>query len=81
MITFVLAAAVLVSALFVATAFDDAMAARPPGLVAAQVLAASLLATDHTAPVDPGDRRREPVMFKAGQTRALIVCEAELASG
>ena len=47
MITFVLAAAVLVGALFVAVALDGATTEAPPDVVA-HVLAARLLATDQT---------------------------------
>ena len=50
MITFVLAAAVLVGALFVAVALDGATTEAPPDVVA-HVLAARLLATDQTVPV------------------------------
>jgi hypothetical protein len=49
MITFVLAAAVLVGALCVAVALDGATTEPPPGFVA-HVLAARLLATDQTVP-------------------------------
>jgi hypothetical protein len=45
MITFVLAAAMLVAALCVAAALDGATTEAPPGVVA-HVLAARLLATD-----------------------------------
>ena len=47
MITFVLAAAVLVGALWIAVALDGATTGAPPGVVA-HVLAARLLATDQT---------------------------------
>ena len=50
MITFILAAAVLVGALCVAVAIDGARTEAPPGVVA-HVLAARLLATDQTVPV------------------------------
>ncbi len=50
MITFVLAAAALVAALFVAVALDGATTEAPPGVVAALV-AARLLATDQSVPV------------------------------
>ena len=50
MITFVLAAAVLVGALCVAVAFDGGTTEAPPDVVA-HVLAARLLATDQTVPV------------------------------
>jgi hypothetical protein len=50
MITFVLAAAVLVGALCVAVTLDGATTEEPPGVVA-HVLAARLLATDQTVPV------------------------------
>jgi hypothetical protein len=50
MITFILAAAVLVGALCVAVALDDATTEAPPGVVA-HVLAARLLVTDQTVPV------------------------------
>jgi hypothetical protein len=55
MITFVLAAAVLVGALCVAVALDGATTEAPPGVVA-HVLAARLLATDQTVPVAWGVR-------------------------
>jgi hypothetical protein len=50
MITFILAAAVLVGALCVAVALDDATTEAPPGVVA-HVLASRLLVTDQTVPV------------------------------
>jgi hypothetical protein len=50
MITFVLAAAMLVAALCVAAALDGATTEAPPGVVA-HVLAARLLATGQTVPV------------------------------
>jgi hypothetical protein len=56
MITFVLAAAVLVAALCVAVALDGATTEAPMGIVAAHVLAARLLATDQTVPVEWGVR-------------------------
>jgi hypothetical protein len=55
MITFVLAAAVLVGALCVAVALDDTTTEAPPGVVA-HVLAARLLTTDQTVPVAWGVR-------------------------
>ncbi len=50
MITFILAAAVLVGALCVAVALDDATTEAPPGVVA------RLLVTDQTVPVAWGVR-------------------------
>jgi hypothetical protein len=76
MMTFVLAAAVLVGALCLAVALDGATTKLPPGVVA-HVLAARLLATDHTVPVALSDRRREPVASRAGHERPVIVCEAD----
>jgi hypothetical protein len=55
MMTFVLAAAVLVGALCVAVALDGATTEAPPGAVA-HVLAERLLATDQTVPVAWGVR-------------------------
>jgi hypothetical protein len=69
MITFVLAAAVLVGVLCVAVAFGNATTEVPPGVVA-HVLAARLLATDHTVPVALNDRRHEPFLSKARQERS-----------
>ena len=51
MMTFVLAAAVLVAALYVAAALEDVATKAPPGVVASHVPAAGLLSTDHTAPI------------------------------
>ena len=68
MITFVLAAAVLVGALCVAAALGGPTTEAPPGVVASHVLAAGMLAADHTV----------PVTSKAGQERAVTVCEAGL---
>jgi hypothetical protein len=78
MITFVLAAAVLVGALCVAAALGGPTTEAPPGVVASHVLAAGMLAADHTVPVALSDRHREPVTSKAGQERAVTVCEAGL---
>ncbi len=58
MMTFVLAAAVLVGALCVATALDGVTTEAPPGVVASHLLAAGLLATGHAAPVALSDFRR-----------------------
>ena len=55
MMTFVLAAAVLVGALCVSVALDGATTEAPPGVVA-HVLAARLLATDQTVPLAWGVR-------------------------
>jgi xanthosine utilization system XapX-like protein len=52
MITFILAAAVLVGAVYVAAVLEDATVAAPPCV--AHVLAARLLATDQTVPVALG---------------------------
>jgi hypothetical protein len=68
MISIVLAAAVLVGALFVAAALDDTTTDAPPGVVASRVQAAGLLAAYHTVSVTLSDRRREPVTSKAGQS-------------
>ena len=78
MMTFVLAAAVLVSVLCVAVALEGATTEAPTRAVT-HVLAARLLATDHTVPVALSGRRREPVAFKGGRRRAFTVREAELA--
>jgi hypothetical protein len=78
MMTFVVAVAVLAGALCVTTALDGATAEAPPGVVASQVLAAALLATDRTAPVALSDRRRGP--SKAGRTRVVTVREADPAA-
>jgi hypothetical protein len=56
MMTFVLAAAMLVAALCVAVALDGAPTEAPPGVVVAYVLDARLLATDQTVPVARGVR-------------------------
>ncbi len=53
MITFILAAAVLVGALCIAVALDGATTEAPPGVVA-PFLAARLLAADQTVPVALG---------------------------
>jgi hypothetical protein len=81
MMTFVLAAAVLVGALCVATALDGVTTEAPPGVVASHLLAAGLLATGHAAPVALSDFRRGPVTPKAGQERAVTVREADLTTG
>jgi hypothetical protein len=78
MITFVLAAAVLVGALYVAVALDGAATQVPPRGVAAHVLAARLLATDHSVPVALNDRRLEHVVSQVGQEPAVTACEANL---
>jgi hypothetical protein len=77
MMTFVLAAAVLVGALCVSAALDSATIEAPPGVVA-HALAARLLATDHTVPVTLSNRRHHPVASKIGQQRAVTVSEADL---
>jgi hypothetical protein len=66
MISIVLAAAVLVGALFVAAALDDTT--TDARVVASRVQAAGLLAAYHTVSVTLSDRRREPVTSKAGQS-------------
>jgi hypothetical protein len=81
MMTFVLAAAVLVGALCVATAFDGVTTEAAPGGVASHVLAAGLLATVRTAPVALRDLRRGPVAPRTGQERAVTVREADLITG
>jgi hypothetical protein len=66
MMTFVLAAAVLLGALCVGAAL-----AAPPGVVAPHVLASELLAAlSHIGPVALSNRRREPVP-KAVPERAV----------
>ena len=79
MMTFVLAAALLAGALCVAVVLDGATTEVPPGVVA-HVLAARLLATDHTVPIALSDRHREPVTSKGGPERAVTVCGADLAT-
>jgi hypothetical protein len=69
MITFVLAAAVLVGALWIAVALDGATTGAPPGVVA-HVLAARLLATDQTVPVAWGMRLAEELDAKIGHEPA-----------
>jgi hypothetical protein len=75
MITFILAAAVLVGALCVAVALDVATTEAPPGVVA-HVLAARLLAADHTVPVAlgyaPQYRSRKNSMPR--RNAASIIC-------
>ena len=68
MMTFLVAAEVLVCTLYVAVALDGATTEVPPGVVA-HVLAARLLAADQTVPVALGGRGREPVASRAGQER------------
>jgi len=60
MMTFVLAAAVLVGALCVAAALDGATPEVPPGVFAARVLAAGRLAADRTAPVALSGEHQDP---------------------
>ena len=79
MMTFLVAAEVLVCTLYVAVALDGATTEVPPGVVA-HVLAARLLATDHTVPIALSDRHREPVTSKGGPERAVTVCGADLAT-
>ena len=70
MMTFVLAAAVLLGALCVAAALDGAALAAPLGVVAPHVLASELLAAlSHIGTVAPSNRRREPVPLKAVPAR------------
>lgn len=52
MMTFILAAAVLVGALLVAATLDDVAAGRPPNTIASHVVAAPMLAAYCPAPVD-----------------------------
>ena len=69
MMTFVLAAAVLVGALWVATALDGVTTEAPRGIVASRVLATGLLATYYTAPVALSDLPRGPPRPEAGEAR------------
>jgi hypothetical protein len=68
MMTFVLAAVVLVGALCVATALDGVTTEAPPGVVASHFLGAGLPTTDHTALVTLSGLRRGPanVQGRAG---------------
>lgn len=80
MMTFVLAAAVLAGALFVAATLDRA-AGAPPETVAPHLLPAGVFATDRPAPVGATDLRREPVPSRAGRNRAATACAADAATG
>jgi len=80
MMTFVLAAAVLAGALFVAATLDRA-AGAPPKMVASHLLPAGVLATDRPAPVGARDPRCQPVPSRAGRHRAATACAADAATG
>jgi hypothetical protein len=81
MMTFVLAAIVLVTALCVATALDGVT----PGLsscgVASHFLAAGLFATECTAPIAPSSVRRAALASADGRRRRVTACGASLTRG